>query len=368
MSDKKSKNIKIKICLVIPSLQAGGMERVMSELATYFSSKKDIELHLVLYGITREIFYEIPENIIIHKPSFQFNNNWRFFYTLKTILFLRGTIKKIDPRSILSFGEYWNNFFLLSIFGLKYPAFISDRSQPDKSLGRFHDTLRSWLYPRAKGLILQTEKAKEIYLSRNKHKNIAVIGNPIKNNNGVTDIKEREKIVLMVGRLIASKHQDNLIRIFAKVSQPDWKLFLVGYDHLKQKHMERLKKLAKDLGIAHQVIFTGKTDKIEELYAKSSIFAFTSSSEGFPNAIGEAMAAGLPVVAYDCVAGPSEMISDARNGFLIPLFNNNQFEKKLAKLMDDEQFRRKLGANARESIKRFSSDKICESFYEFILE
>jgi GalNAc-alpha-(1->4)-GalNAc-alpha-(1->3)-diNAcBac-PP-undecaprenol alpha-1,4-N-acetyl-D-galactosaminyltransferase len=155
----------ITICLVIPSLQAGGMERVMSELAGYFDARENIETHLILYGITREIFYPVPESIIVHKPSFRFNNRWRLFYTFKTLFFLRKTIKRINPKSILSFGEYWNNFLLLSIIGLKYPAFVSDRSQPDKSLGWFHDKFRHWLYPNACGLIFQTEKAKEIFLS-----------------------------------------------------------------------------------------------------------------------------------------------------------------------------------------------------------
>lgn len=359
--------IRKKICLVIPSLQAGGMERVMAELAGYFALKSDVELHLLLYGISRGIFYTIPDNIIIHKPLFSFNNKLRLVYTLKTLCFLRITIKKINPDSILSFGEYWNNFVLFSIKGMKYPVFVSDRSQPDKSLGWLHNTLRHWLYPKAKGLVFQTEKAKKIYLSRNKHPNIAIIGNPIKNFNAAKSTIKREKIVLMVGRLIKTKHQDKLITMFAKVNAPDWKLMIVGYDHLKQHNMERLRALTKNLNIEQRVIFTGKQDNIEEIYFKSSVFAFTSSSEGFPNVIGEAMAAGLPVVAFDCVAGPSEMITDGHDGYLVPLYDYLQFESKLAQLMMNENLREKLGSNARESIKKFSREQICEAFYSFII-
>lgn len=352
--------------MVIPSLQAGGMERVMSELTWNFFLRNDCEIHMVLYGITREIFYQIPEGLIIHKPSFTFNNKLRLFYTIKTLFFLRKSIRKIKPNTILSFGEYWNNFLLLSIIGLKYPAFVSDRSQPDKSLGWLHDQLRHWLYPRARGLIFQTEKAKEIYLSGNTHPNIAVIGNPIKEFHTEKPKIEREKQVLMVGRLIKSKHQDKLIEMFAKVSPPDWNLVIVGYDHLKQHHLERLRKLARELDVGGRVIFTGKLDNIGEIYSKSSIFAFTSSSEGFPNVIGEAMSAGIPVIAFDCVAGPSEIITDGYDGYLVPLHDYNQFELRLSQLMNDENLRQKLGNNGRESIKKFSSDKICESFYRFI--
>lgn len=352
---------------MIPSLQAGGMERVMSELARDFSAREDVVLHLVLYGISREVFFPIPENIQVHKPAFSFKNRFRFYYTLKTLFFLRKTIRLIRPRSVLSFGEYWNNFVLLALLGLKYPVFVSDRSQPDRCLSRIHNLLRHWLYPRARGIILQTQKAREIYHQKHRHKNIAVIGNPIRPFEANKQKLKQEKRVLMVGRLIRTKHQDLLIKMFARVGFPDWSLMIVGYDHLKQQHMDRLKALTRDLGVEEQVVFTGKSDQIEELYLTSSIFAFTSSSEGFPNVIGEAMSAGLPVVAFDCVAGPSEMIRDGENGFLAPLFDESAFESKLEGLMKDEALRKEIGDRARKSISKFSKDKITEEFYQFIL-
>ena len=74
-----------------------------------------------------------------------------------------------------------------------------------------------------------------------------MIGNPIREINATIEV-ERENQILMVGRLIKTKHQDSLIRIFASLNNKDWKLVLVGYDHLKQNNMESLKKLAADLG------------------------------------------------------------------------------------------------------------------------
>jgi len=352
---------------VIPSLQAGGMERVMSGLAWSFSAREDVELHLVLYGISREVFYPIPDNIQVHKPGFAFSNRVRLLSTLRTLSFLRRTIKRIRPLSVLSFGEYWNNLVLLSLLGLKYPVFVSDRSQPDKSLGRIQDTLRHMLYPSARGIILQTDKAKEIYLKKHRHKNIAVIGNPIRLIEAGGQALKQEQRVLMVGRLIKTKHQDLLIKMFARVSPPEWTLMIVGYDHLKQQHMERLKALARDLGVEKQVVFTGKSDQIEELYLTSSVFAFTSSSEGFPNVIGEAMSAGLPVVAFDCIAGPSALIRDGETGFLAPLFDEAEFESKLGLLLNDEKLRSEMGKRAKLSIKDFAQDKITDDFFQFII-
>ena len=169
----------MKVAIVIPSLHAGGMERVMSELLNEFSKDKTLEIHLILYGITREIFYSVPENVTIHKPSFEFKNKYRLFYTLKTLIFLRRQIIKIAPKSILSFGERWNSFVLIACWGLKYPIYVSDRCQPNKSLGKLHNWLRNKLYPKAKGVIAQTEKGKAIFEKMYKHTNIQVIGNPI---------------------------------------------------------------------------------------------------------------------------------------------------------------------------------------------
>jgi glycosyltransferase involved in cell wall biosynthesis len=358
---------KKRICLVIPSLYAGGMERVMSELAGCFCENPNIDVHIILYGINPETFYKLPEQINIHKHALQFDSRFRFWTIIKTMIYLRGEIKKIKPDSVLSFGEYWNSFVLLSLFGTKFPLYVSDRSQPDKSLGRFHDRLRKWLYPKTAGVILQTEKAKYIYQKNIKKLNIKVIGNPIREILSQTDIQKQNQ-VLMVSRLIKSKHHDHLIKIFASINKKDWKLVLVGNDHLKQSNMESLKQLASDCGVADRVVFAGTQSDVEKYYLSSKIFAFTSSSEGFPNAIGEAMSAGLPVVAYDCIAGPSEMISDGENGYLVPVFDDIMFQEKLHKLMMDEALRKSMGENAKKSIRKFSVELIGKQFIDFILK
>ena len=88
-----------------------------------------------------------------------------------------------------------------------------------------------------------------------------------------------------------------------------------------------MRRIIADNNAEDKVFLEGKQADVETYYFKSKVFAFTSSSEGFPNVIGEAMSARLPVIAFDCIAGPSEMIKDNENGFLIPLFNFGQFRR-----------------------------------------
>ena len=360
---KRKKN---RICLVIPSLQSGGMERVMSELAGCFAEKPEVELHLVLYGKSREIFYFVPNSIHMHIPEWSFNNKRRFLYTLRTLTWLRRTVQSINPDTVLSFGEYWNSFALLALKGSEYPVYVSDRCQPDKYLGRMHERLRKWLYPGAAGIIAQTGKAREVYLRKELNQNIKVIGNPIRNISSKGDLVEKENIILTVGRLIDTKHHDRLIEIFDQVKKDDWKLIIIGGDAIKQDGMARLKTIINKKNLREKVILTGTKPNVDEYYLKSKIFAFTSSSEGFPNVIGEAMSAGLPVVSYNCTAGPSEMIDDGKNGFLVPLFSDSEFAKKLKILMENEDLRNEMGAKSKLKIKGFSNENISEQYFNFI--
>ncbi len=229
-----------------------------------------------------------------------------------------------------------------------------------------HDKLRKILYPRAKGVIVQTNVAKEIYKKILPKANIHVIGNPIRSIPVDHTIK-KENIVLSVGRLISSKHHDELIKLFVKINAPGWKLFIVGGDAQKQKNFDKLNVLINELNAKDKVVLTELRKDVDNFYKKSKIFAFTSSSEGFPNVIGEAMSAGLPVVAFDCVAGPSEMIEDGKTGYLVSLFDYDTFEKRLGDLTLDEALQKEFGKKGQQKIKEFSVNKISEKFYQTIL-
>jgi GalNAc-alpha-(1->4)-GalNAc-alpha-(1->3)-diNAcBac-PP-undecaprenol alpha-1,4-N-acetyl-D-galactosaminyltransferase len=342
------------------------MERVMSELANYFVLHGNLAIHLIMYGKSPSRFYSLHPNIILHVPKERFNDSLKTLYTLKRLAYLRKSVKEIQPDVLLSFGEIWNNFVLIALIGNKTPIFVSDRCKPDKSLGRVQNTLRKWLYPNSAGIIVQTKKAKVIYEQYFSEHKIKVIGNPIRKiENTQTEIKG--KAILIVSRIVHTKHHDRLISIFAKLNAPDWKLIIVGGEAQKQKHVARLKKASEQLNVSDRVSFEGERKNVETYYLHSSIFAFTSSSEGFPNVIGEALSAGLPVVSYDCLAGPSEMIRDGENGFLIPQFDDVLFQEKLQQLIDDENLRKRLGKNAKTSISKFSVENIGNKYLDLML-
>ena len=358
---------KKNICLVIPSLSVGGMERVMCELANYLAKRNDIAVKIVLYGRNPQIFYKLSKNVSIHRTEIVYEGNFRFVFAMKTLFYLRRTVRSLEPSAVLSFGEFWNSFVLISLFGIDSPIYISDRCQPSKSLGKKHDFLRKFLYPSAQGIIVQTQTAEEIYKRMLRKGNINVIANPIRLILANSAI-QRQKIVLCVARLINSKNLDRLITIFSDLNAIDWKLVLVGRNALGQDTMTVLQNLVKTLNLSERVVFEGEQENVDWYYRTSSIFAFTSSSEGFPNAIGEAMSAGLPVVAYNCIAGPADLIDDGVSGYLVDVFDDLTFRNRLKFLIDNAELREKMGANGAKKIEGYySQEKIGNEFARVLL-
>ncbi len=353
--------VKRSLLFGVHSLCAGGTERVVSGFLNELSASHDFELHCVLYGRRREQFYALDSEITVHKPSFDFDKYPRAISTLKTISFLRSVVNDLQPIAFYNFGERWNNLALLSTLGLSTPVIVADRSSPAASLGSSHEFLRKRLYPHARTVIVQTNEAKETLLKRlPRLKKVVVLPNPVfcRPRHELQHSPSREPVVLFVGRLIPSKNVDRLIRIFQQVAEPGWTLRIVGDDAQGFSLRDDLEKLAERLGITDRVLFSGFQADMASVYRNSSVFAFPSSSEGFPNALAEALSFGLPAVAYDCSAGPSDLIDEGVNGFLVPNFDDALFAEKLALLMRESALRERMASDALRASKALAVEKI----------
>jgi glycosyltransferase involved in cell wall biosynthesis len=254
---------------------------------------------------------------------------------------------------------------MLACLGLHARVFLSDRSSPELNIGRFQKWLRRLLYPRATGLLTQTNKAREISKANELNDRIFVVPNPVVMPNIAAE-SARQNTILSVGRMVATKNYDCLIRIFASLNAGNWRLIIVGDDAQGQKHRSTLESLADRLRVADRVEFAGQQSDVQSFYDRAKIFAFTSSSEGFPNVVAEALASGLPVVSYDCVAGPSDLIKNGENGYLVKLFDEQAFGKKLADLIVDEDRRVQMSINARKSVARLSIDRVASCVLDCI--
>ena len=120
----------------------------------------------------------------------------------------------------------------------------------------------------------------------------------------------------MAGRLAPVKQYHHLIRAFAKVValHPEWKLRIYGAGQTKP----RLQALISALGLYNHVLLMGRSATVDREYAKASLTAMSSSFEGLPMTLIEAMSAGVPAVSYDCPHGPRAVITDGHDGLLVP--------------------------------------------------
>lgn len=354
-------NRQIRLCLVSHTMKMGGMERVMAGYANYAAQKSGTTVHLVLL-LQEEQFYQLDERVILYKPDYRLHEMPRWLYALRTLLWLRKIVRKISPDTVLSFGEYWNSFVLVATVGLPYPKYISDRSNPADNLKFVHEIVRRLIYPTASGFIAQTELAARIIKSKTGLANAIVVGNPVRKING--DIAaNRKNIIVNVGRMIPYKQQSKLIEIFEKTGRTDWVLRILGDGPL----FDELKSLVATKGIGDRVELPGAVNEIDDQLLEAKVFAFTSNYEGFPNALAEGMSAGLAPVSFDCPTGPADLIEDGVNGFLVPLDDDNLFLQRLVELMNDEVLLSELARKARESMQRFSEERVCEAITGFIL-
>lgn len=164
------------------------------------------------------------------------------------------------------------------------------------------------------------------------------------------------KVVVAAGRLAPEKGYDRLITAFGQVAEenPDWTLTIWGSGPLKAK----LDNQVAAAGLEGRVRLPGLAGDIETELLASSVFALSSIHEGLPMALAEGMACGLACVAFDCAPGVREIVSDGVDGLVVAPRNVEALAAGLSRLMGDEDLRRRFGAAARESVRRFAADEI----------
>lgn len=209
--------------------------------------------------------------------------------------------------------------------------------------------------------VVLTEEDKAFWSEKN---NVTVIPNPLP-----FETQEKPdlsiKRILCVGRISTDKGIDRLLNIWSKVSVdfPNWQLSLVG-DIVDKELLTKI----KELKIEQSVEIIGATQDILKEYLKSSIYVMTSRFEGLPMVLLEAISVGLPIVSYTFKCGPRDVINDGTDGFLVEEGDENVFVEKLSLLMQDEELRNKMGAQAKINSERFSMENVMQKWHELFKE
>ena len=351
------------ILLIAPSIHMGGMQNSIVNLANNLANSG---LFVEMYAIFKlEHFFKLDIRIKFSESP----KSPQCYNLITRILSIIFNIRKIAKRSksqtIIVYGKFYSALTLLATVGLRKRVFISDRASPLYH-GSYHGKLLTnmiFFFIKPYGIIAQTNISAK-YQCQQFGKNIPIEVIP----NFVREIKKydcnREKIVLAVGRFGDKlKGFDRLIEAWGKVNSPDWKLIFAGGSEYEDPG---LGNRAKVLGVYDTIIFLGKVSNMDILYAKSSIFVIPSRSEGFPNALIEAMCAGLACISFDFIAGPRDIIEDKVNGLLVPEGDIDMLAIAIRSLINNPQLRSKYSSNAESLKTHFETKKIINKFINFI--
>lgn len=345
----------MKIVVINNGLAGGGIERASTTMANQFAKWGHEVFVVALYK--SKPFFPLETSIKFIEPQKEKRSR---LYVLYMMVYIRRQIKKIRPDTILAYNEWTNPYVLFSLQGLHYPVYVTDRMSPLAKCPPITEFLKRIYYNRASGIIAQTEFAKKIIGDKTGAINIKVIPNPV---NVIDKIDcEKHDYFVTVGRLTREKGHRYLIEAFAKIKDKSWKLSIVG----DGSEREGLESLVNQLGVRDRVIFHGHKINFAEQLSEAKIFVLPSLSEGFPNALIEAMSVPLPCIATRCIPAIDEVAQDGENALLVPKGDSDELANSMERLIADEHLQEHLAKNAYAVREYLCFEKIASDYLKFI--
>lgn len=355
-----------RIALFISSLQKGGAERVMANLASYFHDRKYDVILVTQYKEEQE--YSIPPEIrrVYAEPDETLLQGGRIHNFHARFRALRNIWKAYKPDVILAFLGKNNLRAIATAAFLPSKVVVSVRGEPTMEYeGKPMQLLAKFLFRFADGAVFQTKRACAFFPKAVRKKSV-ILSNPLDPQFlGREPCREREDLIVAAGRLDENKNHAMLIHAFGKIAEeyPAMQLIIYGEGDLREK----LEGLVSEKGLNGRISMPGSVDDVADRICRARIFALTSDTEGMPNSVMEAMALGIPVVSTDCpCGGPAELIQDGVNGILVPVKDAYALADAFRRILEDRDFEKKLGENAREITKRLSPDRVNTEWEEYL--
>jgi GalNAc-alpha-(1->4)-GalNAc-alpha-(1->3)-diNAcBac-PP-undecaprenol alpha-1,4-N-acetyl-D-galactosaminyltransferase len=348
--------MKRKILFINNGLAGGGTERASVGLANFFAAKGFIVLILALYK--SQPFYSIDPSIRFIEPQFSRNGRNKYFYLIRMLAFIRKYLKSEKPYTVLSFNEWTNPYVILASLGLSVPVFVSERMHPKARLPFISEILRRLLYRQACGIVTQTNYGNRVIREKTGAQNVVTIPNPVHPIEPIRCVKKKR--IVSVGRLEKVKGHRYLIEAFSRINADGWELSLVG---------DGGEKLVKVLEIDNRVFFHGHLKNFSKQLSEATIFVLPSITEGFPNALIEAMSLPLACISTNsfCDKG-DEIIQNGVNCLLVPPEDVGSMENAIRKLIRNEGYRKRLAAAAYSVRDSLSFEKIAGRYLDFIFQ
>jgi glycosyltransferase involved in cell wall biosynthesis len=342
-----------RIVIVVSSIATGGAERVAATLANAWVERGcDVWLVATYLG-PRVVSYPLHPNVSVRflsETTFR-SRQPRSPRVLKKTRALRGILLTIRPDVVISFLTNVNVLTIIARASSGIPLIISERTDPlhDPELPLTLRLARAVSYRFADALVVQTAAAARRYGAQLRGvARMTVIHNPLPAELAAAATRARQDgaggCMIAMGRLTAEKGYPKLIQAFADAlgDDPAWQLRIWGDGPLR----DEVQGVVDRLQLADRVKLCGLSKQPWTELAAAQIFALSSAYEGFPNAMLEAMALGLPCVAFDCPSGARELADGGRAARLVPCGDVAALAAALQELARDRDLRSTLGARA----------------------
>lgn len=365
----------MKIIFCIPDLGCGGAERVVANLANEWSKNNSITI-ITLTPQSRD-FYEFHPSISRKCIDRKKTRWYQLFSQFSTIMSFRKLFKEINPDYILSFLPKTNILTLSASFFTVYKVIACERNIiNDPDIDSRQHFIRGLLYRHSYKITVQhSEILSELvetypYLKRER---IIITPNPVnvfKSSNTVEikslfpDYSSNDHILIGVGRFTPTKAFKDLLRVFSLIHKKDETIRLVIFG--EGPEYGECKELLHEHNLEKYVALPGQTNDINSWFAVSDIFVTTTYYEGFPNALAEALSAGLPSIAFNSPS-LSVFIHDGKNGFIIPGRDKEQMAQKTLELISDLDMYQSFSINAQRISEEYSFDKVNKIWLDEVL-
>ena len=352
------------IVLITSAFTVGGAERVMAILANEWAGRGIRVTALALGETGKKPFFPFSEAVHVLCLGLQGDSRNLLLgagRNLIRIRALRRTLQDLQADIAIPFLDTVNIVTLLAARGLGLPVIISERTDPaGRDIGWPWELMRRITYSWADRLVCQGERPLRYFPEPVRRRGL-IIPNPVilpedfrAPRTGRNNANQNFKVVAL-GSLRQEKGFDLLLKAFAQAikKHSNWSLIIWG----EGPDLPLLEAQADALGIKDYVSFPGLTREPFTRLTEADLFVLSSRVEGFPNALCEAMAVGLPVIATD-VGAVADIVCDGKNGVLVPPNDVASLAATLHRLMGDQTERLRLAGRAPEVMQRFGKEKI----------
>lgn len=337
----------------------GGLERVLSIKASYFADVYNYEVHIItLNELNDTSFYVFSKKIIVHRVS---SSGRGIKYLKNYIKNINLVVRKIRPDIISVCDDGLKGLYVPVWIEKGKAALIYERHA---SMRLNNSLIQSWLMKIGGLLYDKVVVLTQYNLSEWIGYNQIVIPNPI---SFIPKEKStlKNKRIICVGSISYNKGYDLLIEAWKLIADdcPGWKIDIFG----KGATLD-LQQMIDKYHLQDSIHFCGTTNQVQREMLNSSFLVLPSRSEGFGMVLTEAMACGLPCIAFDCPCGPRDIIQNGKNGFLVPPEDTNSLAWNIKKLIQSSELLNKMATFAVTSVSKYTIDAVAHIWQNLFID